>query len=222
MRVIVVLAGGLWLSAACSGGSAAPATVSSTTLVASSATTVTVVPTTTTAPTRPIPAVCLSAPRSVPLLEPPSPEAASLAELSQQVFDCATSVVLIDRAAPELLAEASTLARAIGAPMLPFDDARLDAEILAEIERLGPRRIRVYGGLPSATLASLPGDVTHIPRPGVPRSPTTLTREIAAVLGATGAPAPLARCWSFAPTRRVSSIWLWWPHWLPRPVPTSW
>ena len=89
--------------------------------------------------------------------------------------------MLIDADATELLAEATRVARGIAAPLFPFVDGDVDPRIITEIERLGASRVRLYGAAPATTLSTLPG-VTHIDRPGVPRSPTTLRREVRAAL----------------------------------------
>lgn len=189
MRVRVVLIASIMLLGACAEDLASPSVPSTSPSVPSSTSTST--PTTTRASSlvddsdvtaTVAPEVsCTEVPRPVAFDEPPATDVATLVELSGTVFPCTDSVVLVDRDAPELWAEASRVASGIGAPLFPIIGAEIDERVLKEIDRLGATRVRVYGDVSTAALIELPG-ASRIDRPGILQSPTAFTREARAVL----------------------------------------
>lgn len=91
---------------------------------------------------------CDQPPSRAVLRELPDGSAESLIAASQVIFPCSSRVVLVEEDwAVESLGEAVESAIAIGAPVLRYSDGLIDDELMAELNRLQPDRVRVYGSL---------------------------------------------------------------------------
>jgi len=91
---------------------------------------------------------CADRPNTDGLDVVPDGSAASLIAASEAIFPCASRVVLVEEDwAVESLGEAVESAIAIGAPVLTYADGVIDDALAAELDRLQPDRVRVYGSL---------------------------------------------------------------------------
>jgi len=103
---------------------------------------------------------CDQPPNEVRFEEVPDATPDSLIAASQMVFPCAARVVLVEEGyAVKSFGEAVAYAIAIDAPVFTYADGQLDDALMAEIDRLGPSRARVYGSLNDGEQARLPSSV---------------------------------------------------------------
>lgn len=108
---------------------------------------------------RPDPPPCDEAPSSPALTELPAGSADALIALSADIFPCADSVVLVEEGALASYVEAAQIATAVEAPLLLYSDGVIDEAVRAELSRLAPSRLRIYGSLAPGQRAGLPNHV---------------------------------------------------------------